>query len=175
MQLDDYLRQVHDQIAATASLADERTQQIADTLATGVAPAVRLAVLQAVTAAADEITAALLDAPGSPRVAVRLDGDELRVEVATTGPEPAAPRTDEGDASARISLRLSESLKSEVEQAAARDGISVNAWLVRAASGALDPGWGRWPGGAAFASGAWPPGGGRRGGNAHHVSGWING
>jgi hypothetical protein len=173
MQLDDYLRQVHDQLGATAALADERTQQIAAGLAAGIGPSVRLAILQAVAAAADEITAALLDAPGSPRVGVRLDGDDLRVEVSTPEPEPAAPRTDEGEASARISLRLSEALKAEVEQAAGRDGVSVNTWLVRAASGALSTprGWAG-PGFALGAAGA--PGGGRRG-NAHHISGWING
>jgi uncharacterized protein (DUF1778 family) len=38
----------------------------------------------------------------------------------------------------RINLRLPEGLKSLVEQAAAREGLSVNAWLVRAAAAALE-------------------------------------
>jgi hypothetical protein len=174
MQLEQSLRQVHEQIAATAALADENTQRIASTLASAVGPAVRLAVLDAVTAAADEITAALLDVPGAPRVGVRLDGDELRVDVTTTAPEPAPARAEDGDTSARISLRLSESLKTDVEDAATRDGVSVNTWLVRAATAALHTGW--WPGAAAaaFAQGARPAGGARRG-NTHHVTGWING
>jgi hypothetical protein len=40
--------------------------------------------------------------------------------------------------SARISLRLPESLKASVEKAAEREGISVNAWLVRAIARATE-------------------------------------
>lgn len=100
----------------------------------------RLAVLEAVAAAADEITEALLDAPGSPAVAIRLDHDDLRVEVrmAPTAEPPPAP-ADEGDNDARISLRLPESLKAQIETAARGDGVSVNTWLVRAANTALSP------------------------------------
>ena len=52
--------------------------------------------------------------------------------------EAAPPRADDGDASARISLRLSESLKTDIDVAATRDGISVNTWLVRVATAALN-------------------------------------
>ncbi|MEO8889815.1 MAG: toxin-antitoxin system HicB family antitoxin [Jatrophihabitantaceae bacterium] len=177
MDLDHYVRQVHDQLTATAALGDERTQQIAGTLSTASASAVRLAILAALSQAADEITAALLDAPGTPVVSVRLDGDAVRVEVVSSEPGPAATRTDDGDASARISLRLAESLKADVEQAAGRDGVSVNTWLVRAASTALTP---TSPPGFAGPGGRGPVGresgpGGRRNNNAHHITGWING
>lgn len=181
MHLDDYVEQVHAQLRAAATLGDERTQQVAQTLAGAAGPAVRLAILSALSEAADEITAALLDTPGAPSVSVRLDGatgDDVRVQVSITEPQPAAVRPDEGDASARISLRLSESLKADVEQAAGEQGVSVNTWLVRAADAALTPAWGCWPGAATFAAGMGGrgPGGGRRGGgNPHHVSGWING
>jgi hypothetical protein len=177
MHLDDYLAQVHAQLTAAAALGDERTQQIAASLTGAAAPAVRLAILAAVGEAADEITAALTDSPGAPVVAVRLDGDDIRVDVTSTGPEPSTTRPDDGDASARISLRLSESLKSDVEAAAGRDGVSVNTWLVRAATAALTPN--SWPG---FGGGPGHGGSGRRGGpdnrrggNPHHVTGWING
>jgi hypothetical protein len=169
MELDDYIRQVDAQLRATASLADDRTQQIATALSGAAAPAVRLAIMAALSAATDEITAALLDSPGSPSVSVRLDGDEIRVDVVGTDAQPT-PRADDGDATARISLRLSEGLKTDVETAAARDGVSVNTWLVRAATAALSPPWVRWAGAGSGSTGQ------KRGGaNPHHISGWISG
>src|SRR5438309_7937763 len=136
MHLTPHLAQVQDQLTAAAALGDDRTREIAASLATAAAPAVRLAVLNALSAAADEITAALLDHPGSPTVSVRLDEDDVHISVQNTA-EPATPpteaRAEEGDTSARISLRLSEALKSDIDRAAARDGVSVNTWLVRAA------------------------------------------
>jgi hypothetical protein len=171
MRLDDFIHRVNDQLGASAALGDERTQQIAATLATTVEPAVRLAIMNALTEAADEITAALLDVPGSPAISVRLDGDQLRVDVTRVEPQPAARPADDGDASARISLRLSEALKADVEAAATSDGLSVNSWLVRAATNALAGGW---PGGPGFRG--WSrPGPGGRGHNSQRIIGWING
>jgi HicB family len=142
MQLHDYVQQVSDQLRAAASLGDERTQQVAATLTGAAEASVRLAIVRALSAAGDEITAALLDAdiPGSPTAAVSLDGDEVRVRISLSATDSAATqsRADEGDATARISLRLPEGLKNEVERAAAAEGVSVNTWLVRAASVALD-------------------------------------
>ena len=165
MQLDDFIHQVHDQLGASAALGDERTQQIAATLATTIEPAVRLAIMNALAEAADEITAALLDVPGSPAISVRLDGDQLRVDVTVGEPQPLARPAD--DASARISLRLSEALKADVEAAAGGEGLSVNTWLVRAATTALAAG--------AGARGWGRPGPGGRGHNAQRLTGWING
>jgi len=176
MQLEPHLSQVQEQLRAAAALGDERTQQVADALATAALPAVRLAVLSALAGAADEVTAALLDFPGSPIVTVRLDGDEVVVDVhATTAPavEADEPRRDDGEPTARISLRLTEALKAEIDTAAEQEGVSVNTWLVRAASAAVRPtpfgGFG-----PAFPFNA-AGGRGRGRGNQHHVSGWING
>ncbi|HSY15755.1 MAG TPA: toxin-antitoxin system HicB family antitoxin [Jatrophihabitantaceae bacterium] len=159
MQLDTFVQQVQDQLAAAAALGDEQVRKLAGTLASAASPAVRLAILGALATAADEITAALLDSPGAPTVAVHLDaGDDgdVRVAVTTGAAEPSPPRPDDGDASARISLRLSEALKAEIDDAADSAGVSVNTWLVRAATGAL---------GSAS----------HRNTNAHRVTGWING
>lgn len=175
MELHSHVAQVQEQLESSAALGDERTKQTAAALATAAAPAMRLAILAAVSAAADEITAALLDSPGSPVVSVHLDGDDLRVEArATAEQQTAATPSDDGDASARISLRLSETLKADIESAARRESISVNSWLVRAASTALSPGWGGgWGGpGARFGDPRRQAG---QGGNTHHVTGWING
>jgi hypothetical protein len=161
MQLSPYVAQVQAQLTATAALGDDATRRTAAALAAAAEPATRLAVLAAVTAAADEITAALLDSPEAPSVAVRLDGDELRIEVRTAESVPDGPPED-GEASARISLRLSDALKSDVETAARADAVSVNTWLVRAAARSLAGNRTR---------GGWDG----RGTNPHHITGWING
>jgi HicB family len=167
MQLDGYVQQVRDQLTAAAALGNDDVRQLAATLADAASPAVRLAVLAALAAAADEITAALLDSPGAPTVAVHLDTDEVRIAVSGGVTEPVqGPRPEDGDASARISLRLSEPLKSEIDAAAARAEVSVNTWLVRAATTALSA-----APHAAQGAGSW----GHGSTNAHHVTGWING
>jgi hypothetical protein len=167
MQLDDYVTEVQIQLTATAALGDETTRRIAGALAAAAEPAVRLALLNAVSAAADEITAALLDSSDAPGVSVRLDGDDLRIELrrsqpAEGGVDAAGGSPDDADNTARISLRLPETLKSDVEAAARRDGISVNTWIVRAVGAVLS--------------------GSRRGGRRtspwetgtpHRLSGWI--
>lgn len=171
MQLSQHLAQVQEQLRTAAALGDDRTQQIATALAEAASPAVRLALLGAVADAADEITSALLDFPASPAVAVRLDGDEVTVDVRSTEPEPAEElRRDDGDTTARISLRLSDSLKADIDAAAERDGMSVNTWLVRAASAALRQG------GNATTAGGGPDAGRRqRRETQHRITGWING
>ena len=138
MQLEDYVRQVQQHLADAASLGDDSVQRIASGLAGAVGPAVQIAVMTALAEAAEEITALLLDVPTSPTVSVRLDGETVRTEVTPNpGEAPPDPRIEDGDATARISLRLSPELKSEVEAAATRAGVSVNTWLVRAAGAAL--------------------------------------
>jgi uncharacterized protein (DUF1778 family) len=172
MQIHPHLEQVQEQLRAAAALGDERTQQIAAALATAATPAVRLAVLNALTATVHEVNAALLDFPGSPAVSVRLDGDQVAIDVhASPAPavEPDEPRRDEGDATARISLRLTEALKAEIDAAAEQEGVSVNTWLVRAAGYALRP----TPFGPGFPFNFAAAGRGR--GNQHHITGWING
>ncbi|MEV4518285.1 ribbon-helix-helix protein, CopG family [Dactylosporangium sp. NPDC049525] len=108
--------------------------------------AIRLALLEALSAAADEITREL--APGSVQVRLRGRDPEFIVtppqvpqhqEVTTD--RGAVPADDaagfEDGATTRINVRLPEQLKAAVEEAAGKEGRSVNAWLVRAASAAL--------------------------------------
>jgi uncharacterized protein (DUF1778 family) len=170
MQIDTHLSRVHEQLVAAAALGDDRTREIAEALTTAAIPAVRLALLAALSEIADEVTAALLDHPGAPAVAVRIDGDEIAVDVRAVAPAMAgeAPpvRPSDAEMSARISLRLGDCLKADIDAAAEREGISVNTWLVRAAAGALRPGAPDTSQGAA--------GRGRRR-ETQHVSGWING
>ena len=162
MDLDPYVSLVTEQLTAAAALGDERTQQIAAALATSAAGAVRLATMSAISATADEINAALLDVAGVT-ISVQLENDEPTIRVDTAPvPEPVAA-TDpglDGDASARISLRLPEVLKAEIDAAANRESISVNTWLVRAARTALNP---------ARAASAGEVRSGR------HIRGWVTG
>ncbi|HEY7071346.1 MAG TPA: hypothetical protein VH479_14565, partial [Acidimicrobiales bacterium] len=95
------------------------------------------------SAAADEITGEL--APGS--VEVRLRGRDPEFVVTTAPPAgrpvedapPAAPVDDEEGGTTRLTLRLPNHLKPHMDEAAARAGLSVNAWLVRAVTVALEP------------------------------------
>jgi len=167
MQVQPYVSQVQSQLSAAAALGDDTTRATASALAAAAEPAVRLAVLGAVSSAADEITSALLDSPGAPAVSVRIDRDDLRIEVhVCEAVEPVvddpAAGPDEADPTARISLRLSDALKGQIEAAARADAVSVNGWILRAASLALS--------GAAR-------GRGRSAGTAagHRVTGWFNG
>ena len=61
------------------------------------------------------------------------DEDVLAERVAAPG-GPREGAEGEDAAVARINLRLPERLKTRVEQAAGGEGLSVNAWLVRAAA-----------------------------------------
>ena len=108
-------------------------------------PSARLSFLEAMADAAAEITAALDNAS----VEARLHGRGIEFIVNEIGPPPDAPvppgpaSAAEPDETARITLRLPESLKESVEQAASNAVSSVNAWLVRAVAAAVDGGYNR--------------------------------
>jgi hypothetical protein len=148
MELEPYVAALRQELAAAAEMAGEQARELAERLAAPLESAARLALLEALSAAADEITRDL--APGS--VHVRLRGREPSFVVtpaqlpdsfaeplapATAAPVPLATDADEG-ATARINFRLGESLKGRIEQAADRAGLSVNSWLTRAAAAALE-------------------------------------
>ena len=143
MDLDPYVSLVTDQLLAAAALGDERTRQVAAGLAASAAGAVRLAALNAISATADEINAALLDTAGiEVTISIQLVNGQPTVRVDSARvpqPGPAADPGLDGDASARISLRLPELLKADIDAAANREAVSVNTWLVRAARTALHP------------------------------------
>lgn len=148
MELEPYVATLRQELAAAAEMAGPEARDLAERLATPLESAARLALLEALSAAADEITRDL--APGS--VHVRLRGREpsfvvTQAQLPDSYAEPAAPaasvlppmavEADEG-ATARINFRLGESLKGRVELAADRAGLSVNSWLTRAAAAALE-------------------------------------
>lgn len=147
MELEPYVATLRQEFASAAEAAGDEAMAVAERLVIPLESSVRLALLEALSAAADEITFEL--APGS--VHVRLHGREPQfvvtpppaeefAEAAPVAPSAAPPPAPEGDdgAMARINFRLAEHLKSRIEQAADRSGLSVNSWLVRAAAAALD-------------------------------------
>jgi hypothetical protein len=147
MDLTPYAEKLRRDLAVAAEAAGDEAQALAERLTAPLDSAIRLTLLDALSAAADEITSEL--APGSVELRLRAGEPEFAVTPAPTD-EPDEPAPDayvppEGDegAVARINLRLPEQLKAGVEQAASRERLSVNAWLVRAAAAALardDPG-----------------------------------
>jgi hypothetical protein len=147
MDITPYVADLRAELANAADLGGDDARALAERLAAPLESAFRLALLDALSAAAGEITRDL--APGS--VELRLHGREpsfvvtLPADEVTEGdgrpPVPPIPAPADGDdaAMSRINLRLPDALKSLVEQAAGRDGLSVNAWLVRAAAAAVQP------------------------------------
>ncbi len=147
MNLERYVNRLQEQLAVAAEAGGDETRKLAVRLTAPLESATRLVLLEALSAAADEITREL--APGA--VEVRLRGgepefvvdappsEEAFSDVPTRVPSPAAetPEHEEGG-TARLNLRLPETLKSRIENAAGTEGLSLNAWLVRAASAALD-------------------------------------
>jgi hypothetical protein len=147
MDLAPYVSGLRQELAVAAEAGGEDARALAERLTAPLESAVRLVLLEALSAAAAEITRDL--APGS--VDLRLRGREPSFVVtpppdhAFAGPDlptadapPAPPEGEEG-AAARISFRLTEHLKGRIEEAASQAGLSVNAWLVRAAATALEP------------------------------------
>ncbi|GAB3162721.1 hypothetical protein GCM10027258_82160 [Amycolatopsis stemonae] len=143
MDLTPFVDELRRELAVAAEAAGEEAVALAERLTAPLESAIRLTLLDALSAAADEITRDL--APGSVEVRLRRREAEFAVSLPTT-PEPAAdeppppPPEAEDGAVSRINLRLPEHLKQRVEEAANRDMLSINAWLVRAASTALGPG-----------------------------------
>lgn len=142
MDLTPLVDSLRREFAVAAEAAGEDAVALAERLASPLEAAIRLTLLDTLSAAADEITRDL--APGSVEVRLRRRDAEFAVTLPPSpaaepaAPEPVAPppETDDGAVS-RINLRLPEQLKQRVEEAASRERLSTNAWLVRAATSAL--------------------------------------
>jgi HicB family len=140
MDLSDYVDALRDALTAAAAAGGEQARETARLLADTMEPAVRLAVIDALSAMAAEVTAAL----DGDLVDIRVRGRDPEVVVVQAPPQESAeePAPEEDDVPddgslARISLRLPEQLKIRAEAAAAASGTSLNAWLVRAVAAGL--------------------------------------
>jgi hypothetical protein len=132
MNLTIILEGLQQDLQGLAELGDERSAQIAQRLGDALASNLRLKLFDLLSQAAVELSSKL----PSGHIEVRLAGQEPEL-VFVDAPGDAGGMAAE-ELSARISLRLPESLKTAVERAAEREGISVNAWLVRAIARATE-------------------------------------
>ncbi|MFB7474056.1 hypothetical protein [Kitasatospora sp. NPDC056184] len=166
MDLTPYVDNLRHELAVAAGAGGDEARALAERLTLPLESAARLTLLNALSDAMGEVTREL--APGS--VDVRLRGLEPEFvvqvppgadafhDVEPGGPAMAPPApsvapsvapsavpsgagepADDGN-TARINFRLPAHLKARVEEAAGLEGLSVNAWLVRAVAAALDPG-----------------------------------
>jgi hypothetical protein len=137
MDITPYVDSLRRDLVAAAEAAGSEAQAVAERLTFALDPAARLALMEAISQAATEITAEM--PAGS--VDVRLDGRELAFVVeappappappASAAPPPPSGAEDEEEGGiARITLRLPESVKARAEEFAARSGHSLNTWLV---------------------------------------------
>jgi hypothetical protein len=154
MNIDRLIEDIRHQLEAIAAAGGEEAQALAARLVEPLDSAVRLAIQDALAAAAEDITIEM--APGS--VELRLRGREPEFVVTlppTEHPEgddegsggrywSQSPATgdaaDDGSEISRINLRLPDRLKSRVEEAAGAEGLSVNAWLVRVVAAVVEHG-----------------------------------
>ncbi|MDQ4053135.1 MAG: pilus assembly protein HicB [Actinomycetota bacterium] len=134
MDITPYVDSLRRDLISAAESAGPELKQAAERLAFALDPAARLALMEAISQAASEITAEM-PAGG---VDVRLDGRDLDFVVhAPAGPPlppapppPSAAEPEEDGGVARITLRLPEGVKTRAEDAAAAAGTSLNTWLV---------------------------------------------
>ena len=132
MNLTIVLEGIQNDLQGLAELGDERSAQIARRLAESLSSSLRLKLFDLLSQAALELSSKL----PSGHIEVRLAGQEPEL-VFVDSPAEGAGNVGE-ELSARISLRLPESLKAAVEKAADREGVSTNAWLVRAIARAAE-------------------------------------
>jgi HicB-like protein involved in pilus formation len=146
MEMSPYVESLRRDLGRAAEAGGDEVRALAERLTAALEPSVRLVLLDALSTAAEEITREL--APGSVDVRLRSGEPEFVVTppapvepaepaLLAPPPPPAPPDPDDG-VTARINVRLPEPLKARIEQAAARERLSVNAWLVRTAAAAVD-------------------------------------
>ena len=122
-------------VISVGELGDDTVAEVADRIAELLGRSIPSRILDLLSEVAAEVSAELPDG----RVEIRVAGDDIDLAYVEDGPagpagagaERDADRERDRDMSARITLRLSESLKTRVEESAVSEGISVNAFIVR--------------------------------------------
>jgi hypothetical protein len=127
MQMTPHLEALQADLAEIAAVGDDATVQAAQRLSFALKSSLGMRMLEALSEAALELSTQL----PSGHVEVRLAGQDPSLVYVADEQSAAAAGADDG-LTVRITLRLPEALKSSVEAAAAREGVSVNTWLVRA-------------------------------------------
>jgi hypothetical protein len=134
MEMAHHIHAIQEDLAAAVALAaDEQTAEAGRRLSQALGSSLQLRLLDVVSEAAAAISAAV---PG--RIEVRLAGREPELVYVEEESEPVAAPAGDDALTARITLRLPDSLKVEIEVAASGEGVSTNSWIVRALARALD-------------------------------------
>lgn len=128
MRISSVVAAVREDLVSVAALGDDATALIAERLAEAMVRPVTATLLELLGQIASELDERLPHG----RVEVRLAGQDAELVYIDDPDETSDEYSD--DASARITLRLPEQLKTRVELAAQREGISVNSYIVRALS-----------------------------------------
>jgi HicB family len=127
MQLEPHVQALRAELARLAELGDENVSVAAARLSEALGSTLSMRLLGLLSEAALEVSSQL---PGG-HVELRLAGEEPSLVYVSD--EPAAqPAGEEAALTARITLRLPDSLKTSLEAAAAQDGVSLNTWIVKA-------------------------------------------
>src|SRR5581483_6377862 len=132
MQIDGLIQALREDLVRVAALGDETTSRAADLLSVAIEASLGRRIQDVLAQAALELN----DQLESAHVEVRIAGHDLQLVLVRE--DGSTPEPVDEAFSARITLRLPESLKQRVETAAARDGSSVNTWLVQALQLALE-------------------------------------
>ena len=126
MEMQRFIESLESDLAAVAAVGDEQTRAAAERVLNAIRGSAGLRLLDALGEASMELNAQL----PSGHVEVRLAGQDPALVYVGEEEAPPEPTADDG-LTARITLRLPETLKATIELAASRDGVSVNSWLVR--------------------------------------------
>jgi hypothetical protein len=145
MELSEYTEVLRREVAAVTQFAGEDVARAGQLIAGALDSSIRLTLLDVLAGAAAEITSRLDDtvielrlSSANPTFAV-IHAAPGAPSVPSPPPPPAPPGAgDEESGTSRVTLRLPDGIKARAEAAAAQEGISLNSWLVRAASQALD-------------------------------------
>jgi hypothetical protein len=142
MDLQRYVEDIRHELNVAAAAGGADAAELADRLSAPLESAIRLALLESLSEAAELITREL--APGSVEVRLRGRDPEFTVTPAPAEPEEAPlvapPEIDDDGGTWRVTLRLPENLRTAVDSAARGAGLSVNTWLVHAVASALGTG-----------------------------------
>jgi HicB family len=151
VELSPYIESLRHDLAAAAAAGGEQSRETAALLSAALEPAVRLCLVDALSALAAEVTTAL----DGPSVELRMRGREPQVVVVGAPdderhlppfppPPPAPPDAPPPPGGwepepelARVTVRLPEKLKVKAEESATAERLSLNAWIVRAIATAV--------------------------------------
>ena len=133
MNVAAYVEALQQDLANVAGIGDEAIAEAARRISAAMESALRLRLMDALGEAAAELTNQLPDG----HVEVRVTGGEPELVYV---PEPGVPTpTGLEDLTARITLRLPETLKAIVDSAAQEAGMSANTWLLQQITRSADP------------------------------------